>query len=365
MFKKRKRKTKFLRSVKSAQGIKRKVSCGSLSGKVAGNRVKCHRGKTLIERKTFNIAVVATMSAGKSTLLNALVGTSLLPTAHQACTSKIFFIEDVDGQKAPLGRIEKGGKFSRWRKVDSEVLSAWNDSGASEIQIRKDVVGVPNLESGLRLCLVDTPGPNNSLDISHTELTKRLLKGADFCQMLVVLDATSLATNDEHSLLKSVLEEANTRKIHPFFILNKIDLLKFSKEENPAVALAGINRYLSEMGFDSPTILPISAQVALTVREWMLAPKRVLKISSESDGYLNAAYVRKLSKWKFECEAAQVSGTGNKTSIRFSPAFNRVRTVKLGEVVLTAEQLFDAQIASGLPLLEYLISREMKKFLES
>lgn len=42
----------------------------------------------------FEIAVVATMSSGKSTLLNSFLGKNLIPSKNQACTAKITRIED-------------------------------------------------------------------------------------------------------------------------------------------------------------------------------------------------------------------------------------------------------------------------------
>jgi hypothetical protein len=47
------------------------------------------------KNKDFNVCVVATMSAGKSTLLNALLGTKLLPAKQEACTAIITRIKDI------------------------------------------------------------------------------------------------------------------------------------------------------------------------------------------------------------------------------------------------------------------------------
>ena len=44
----------------------------------------------------FEVCVVATMSAGKSTLINAMLGSKLMPSKQEACTAIITRIKDED-----------------------------------------------------------------------------------------------------------------------------------------------------------------------------------------------------------------------------------------------------------------------------
>ena len=46
----------------------------------------------------FEVCVVATMSAGKSTLINAMLGAKLMPSKQEACTAIITRIKDNDSQ---------------------------------------------------------------------------------------------------------------------------------------------------------------------------------------------------------------------------------------------------------------------------
>src|SRR5574344_2656877 len=46
----------------------------------------------------FEMAVVATMSSGKSTLINAMLGKDLLPARNEATTANLARIHDIDGQ---------------------------------------------------------------------------------------------------------------------------------------------------------------------------------------------------------------------------------------------------------------------------
>ena len=62
----------------------------------------------MFERLNFNMKrvyptlVVSTMSSGKSTLINSLVGAELLPSSNRACTAKSIAILDND-QKTRFG----------------------------------------------------------------------------------------------------------------------------------------------------------------------------------------------------------------------------------------------------------------------
>ena len=47
----------------------------------------------------YEIIIASTMSSGKSTFINALIGMDLLPTSNLACTHKIYRIIDIDEQK--------------------------------------------------------------------------------------------------------------------------------------------------------------------------------------------------------------------------------------------------------------------------
>ena len=49
-----------------------------------------------MEKLIFEVVVVATMSAGKSTVINALIGKELLHSANEATTATITRIHDND-----------------------------------------------------------------------------------------------------------------------------------------------------------------------------------------------------------------------------------------------------------------------------
>ena len=54
------------------------------------------KGIEIDTKKIFPMLVIATMSSGKSTLINALLGQQILPSKNEACTAKTYSILDDD-----------------------------------------------------------------------------------------------------------------------------------------------------------------------------------------------------------------------------------------------------------------------------
>ena len=66
--------------------------------------------------KKFNVAICATMSSGKSTFVNALLGNDYLPAKNEATTATITSVYDKDYSDNLLGCIKKDNKFIPYNK---------------------------------------------------------------------------------------------------------------------------------------------------------------------------------------------------------------------------------------------------------
>lgn len=92
--------------------------------------------------RRYSVAVVATMSAGKSTLLNAMMCTDLLPSRNEACTATVFKIEDDDEARRHFsGRYKVKDDWSDWydRNINKKLLEEWNKNAPQEIEISGDL----------------------------------------------------------------------------------------------------------------------------------------------------------------------------------------------------------------------------------
>lgn len=76
----------------------------------------------------FNVYVVATMSSGKSTLINAMLGQELLPAANEATTATIAQIIDdkTTGNNFAARRFSGSGEEESLAEINADTLKKWN-----------------------------------------------------------------------------------------------------------------------------------------------------------------------------------------------------------------------------------------------
>lgn len=227
-----------------------------------------------IEKREVAVVVVAPMSAGKSTLINALIGKDLLPSLNQATTAVICKIRDINGKEGFDAIVKNGkGEIQECKEnIDLTFIDKYNDKGNHEdieIIIEGDIKNIDS--SDFKLVLVDTPGPNNSQNIRHQEVTLNYIKDENNNPLILyVLNAQQLGTNDDKFFLKSISEfikqNGSKAKERIVFILNRIDALdpeRNPKSETLEKVLEDCKKYLvNDFEIESPLIFPISAQFA-------------------------------------------------------------------------------------------------------
>ncbi len=221
----------------------------------------------------FEVSVIATMSSGKSTLINSILHTELLPSSNAACTAtiaRIFDNDDMDGFEAECYAADGETVIHPKGPVDLSKMSEYNaDKNVTYI----DIVGnIPSIsDDKIQLCLRDTPGPNNSQDENHGRLTRSIIKRTN-AVVLYVMNATQIGIKDDKQLLRDISSEmkhAGKQSRDRFiFVINKCDELD---EENPndnlEAVLSKVRDYLKEFDIVEPTLIPTSARLALAIRK--------------------------------------------------------------------------------------------------
>lgn len=213
------------------------------------------------------VIVTATMSAGKSTLLNAMLAEELLPFSNQACTARVSRIEDHDGADGFECRTRLGNDATPWIKATHEHLRDLNGSpDAALIELRGDLPYIRNM--GARLVLFDTPGPNNACDENHRRVTEDLLKSGGYGLILYLLNAAQIGVNDDATFLDLLaeLDKSEDRHKRIVFVLNKADQLDPEKGEDLPEIVQSIEEYLRSHGFAQPRIVPTCAIGAVYAR---------------------------------------------------------------------------------------------------
>ncbi len=222
----------------------------------------------------FDVYVVATMSSGKSTLINAMLGRDLLPAANEATTATITSIADVKGGKTFRGaRVDaRGDEVEVHEELTLDVVSAWNKlEDTRHIAIEGDIQAIQQRDD-VRLVLTDTPGPNNSQDEDHARVTMSHVQDSRRNPLILyVLNASQLGTNDDRNLLRLVAEAmrkgGKQGKDRFIFVINKMDVFDPEKGEDLPSVLARVRAYLADSGIQNPVLYPVSANLARLIRK--------------------------------------------------------------------------------------------------
>ncbi len=206
-----------------------------------------------MKEKPFYVMVTATMSAGKSTFINALTGKYISLTQNMACTSKIHTIigkpfEDGFSYEYDHDLIMTAGR--------EELLEDNEQNATDNITVSTYYDG---LLGGKRIVIKDSPGVNFSGDSEHKVITDKLLKARRYNLLIYLMNASQLGTNDENEHLEYVRERIGRTPV--LFVVNKIDILD-PDEEDVISLLENQRRYLENKGFKNPLICPISSIAA-------------------------------------------------------------------------------------------------------
>lgn len=218
-----------------------------------------------IQQSAIQLGAIGEFSAGKTTLINALVGFRLLPAdTLQGTTAATTLIEYSAkpravalSQDGASQAIEAAGLNDRpfTEFVDRHISNEAVAAGLQELSI-----GVPSpfLQHGV--ALIDTPGLN-SLNDRHTSVAVEAIK--DLCDaFLVVIPATSPLPETTLRFLTTHL----TGKLHRcIFVVTKSDLL--SKDEEAAVYRSVRDRLKAGLQLQtSPHVMGCSAETALAMQ---------------------------------------------------------------------------------------------------
>lgn len=220
-----------------------------------------------------SIVVVATMSAGKSTLINALLGKELLHSANEATTATETRVFGKRHHKYAASCHDSKFRIIQSSKVhDPNQLKVWNSDPKSHYiciynGIKSTILGA----KAFNMVIIDTPGPNNSQDEKHNQIFSDVLQVHENATLVYILDCTQLGINDDRALLEHIKAKRGNSSI--LFVLNKVDALDPDREETISEYIKKTKSYLENAGFPEPTIIPISAYTGLLARRAMNGEK--------------------------------------------------------------------------------------------
>ena len=216
------------------------------------------------------VNVVATMSAGKSTLINALLGKQLMPIKAGACTAKITRIQDDDDSTYKAVTIDQNKtELEHYSSIDYETMKALNKNpDVSEIQVRGNIPFVTADEASL--VLIDTPGPDNARDPRHRKIAAKALDQSSKMLVMFVMNGGKLHDEAQDAFLRRIAKSMSVggkqSKERFLFVINKIDDYEENNDDISGETIPDTVKYLEEMGIEDPNIFLAAAKPALLIR---------------------------------------------------------------------------------------------------
>jgi GTP-binding protein EngB required for normal cell division len=228
--------------------------------------------------------VTANMSAGKSTLINALIGKPITKTSQEACTASLCYLYNKPFEDGRIhlcaSPLNLNATYDDLSNIGSDVVS----NIASYFRQLK--------YTQVRICLIDTPGVNSAINRNHGKLTRKAIVEESYDKLIYVLNANLLGTDDEMKHLKYVYENVPNEKV--IFVLNKLDCFKVS-EDSISSSIDGVKSDLQNIGFENPEICPLSAYFS-----FLLKMKRNDEILSEDEQDVYDLYIKKFRKPEYD-----------------------------------------------------------------
>ena len=214
----------------------------------------------------YNVGIFATMSAGKSTFVNALLDKDFIPSKNEACTAKITSISDNDSMDYKIFggcSLDNRKNYIFSNNITNEVLENWNnDDKIDHIFLETDIKNIHS-KNGV-LVIHDTPGPNNSRTEKHGQITKDFLEhNKDIDLFIYLINAEHSTTEDNYDFMETIHEYFVKRKEAKIvFLLNKIDSFDTDKSDDITTVINNVKGEIEKVGFKDPMIIPISSNGA-------------------------------------------------------------------------------------------------------
>ena len=234
--------------------------------------------------KERRVIVTANMSAGKSTLVNSLIGKDIARTSQEVCTGNIcyFFNKPFEDNRVHFNSQELDYCFQDNKDKDFD----WNDATAYAVAFKSD----ETLKR--RICIIDTPGVNSAIRREHGKIAKKCIQEEPYDCLYYILNANKLGTDEEIAYLRWISNNVPREKV--IFVLNKLDDFRIS-DDSIKSSIEGVQKDLIGLGYEKPQIFPISAYYAYLIKKKM---QSMILTDDEEDEY--ELFVRKFEKKEYD-----------------------------------------------------------------
>jgi small GTP-binding protein len=214
----------------------------------ASARLDLEEGRHRLEEERVNLVVLGEFKRGKSTLVNALVESDVVPTGVLPLTAAVTVIRHGVTPRLVVSFEDGGRQEVALAQIADFATETGNPHNRRHVRLLTVELPVPLLAHGVQL--VDTPGIG-SVHAHNTETALGFLGQVDAA--LFTLAADQPLSGAEEQLVR----DAAKRVPRIFFALNKVDHLS---ERERAETVAFVRERLRDMLGAEPELYPVSAR---------------------------------------------------------------------------------------------------------
>lgn len=257
-----------------------------------------------VENKSFSVAIVGEFKRGKSTFINALLGSDILPSDIMPCSATLNRI--TYGVTPSVKVIFKNGTEEdvAIAQLENYVTKLTDESEDMAANVKEAVVSYPVPYCQNNVDIIDTPGLNDESNMD--EVTLSVLPNVD-AAIMVILAQSPFGSSEKKFLEEKLLTNDLSRIM---FVVNGID--NFNRPEDADRIVTSIQKRIQKMvierakeeyGEDSPEyktylnklgtpkVFPVSAYQALEAKQTnnseLLAQSRFTEFEAALERFLS------------------------------------------------------------------------------
>jgi len=211
----------------------------------------CEELKEKVRNNVFNLVVLGQFKRGKTTLINALLGAEILPTAVVPLTSIATILKY--GETLNIKVYFNDGRLTEIEPVTLNQYVTEKGNPRNEKDVQEVIITYPSpyLKDGVRL--IDTPGVGSVYE-HNTDVAYQYLPKSDAALFLLSVDQP--VSKAELDFLKDVKQYSH----RIFFLQNKAD---YVGSEDLGESISFSKKIIEECMGREVKIFPLSAKLAL------------------------------------------------------------------------------------------------------
>ncbi len=207
------------------------------------------------------IPIIGTISSGKSTFLQGLLGTDLLEIGSTTTTKFICIIKNsnrtkfyhvIPKREEEIKLIKEGNEIIEEEKI-KEKIKEINDNLRNKHCTEDDIfymleIPIKNIEnkSLLEECyLMDIPGLNENNN-SYIDIIFSIITSDDIKFEIIIFDSTCIGQDSIINIFKKLEKKKCLKKTGNLFILNKIDKIGNVNENGEEEVINKFKQYFYE-----------------------------------------------------------------------------------------------------------------------